>query len=304
MTCQPICDSTTDPCRPGQRNYFCLFLKGFLLVPALAAWSSGAEPPAKTIVFFGGAKTHGPGAHEHLKGAQLLKKCLETAANVPPVKTKLFLDAWPKDPGELDSAATIVLFWEGWGLHLVNRRNMEKVQKLDQLMKRGVGLVCFHAATAVEDNVENFYLDWVGGNKKIGYSLHPMARNINVALSSPTHPICRGVKPMRFPEEEFYCKIFFQPGDQRITPLLTAPLPPERPEGQVIGWACERAGGGRAYACTGPHYHASFRDDDFRKLTMNAILWTAGIEVPREGVRSKVLPEDFSAPATPRPRKP
>jgi hypothetical protein len=25
-------------------------------------------PPGKRIVFFGGVKTHGPGAHEHLKG--------------------------------------------------------------------------------------------------------------------------------------------------------------------------------------------------------------------------------------------
>ena len=29
---------------------------------------SGPEPPVKTLVFFGGVKTHGPGAHEHLKG--------------------------------------------------------------------------------------------------------------------------------------------------------------------------------------------------------------------------------------------
>jgi type 1 glutamine amidotransferase len=250
----------------------------------------GVEPvpdqPSKTIVFFGGVKTHGAGEHEHLKAAQLLKQCLETAANVPRVKTQIYLDAWPKNPADLDTAAAIVLTWEGWDAHLVSRRNPEKVRKLDQLMKRGVGLVCFHAATAVEDDVEEKYLDWVGGNKKIGYSLHPMARNLALALSTPGHPLCRGVKPMQFPEEEFYCNILFRAGDKRTTPILTAMLPPERPEKQVVAWACERADGGRAFACTGPHYLASFRNDDLRRLALNAILWTAKIEVPEGGVSS------------------
>ncbi len=264
----------------------------FLVLPVLAsrAWGAepGVQPTTKTIVLFGGVKTHGPGAHEHLKGAQLLKKCLESAADIPPLKTQIYLDTWPKDPSQLDHAATIVVMWEGWAAHLVSGRHPERVQKLDQLMKQGVGLVCFHAATAVEDDVEEHFLDWLGGNKKIGYSLHPMARDVSLALASPGHPICRGVQAMKFPEEEFYCRIFFRPGDKRITPLLTAMLPPERPERQIVAWACERSDGGRAFACTGPHYHASFQNDDFRRLALNAILWTAKIEVPQRGVRSTV----------------
>ena len=155
-------------------------------------------------------------------------------------------------------------------------------------MKRGVGFVCFHAATAVEDQSEEYYLDWIGGNKKVGYSLHPMVRSINLSLASPEHPVCCGVKPMTLRNEEFYCKILFRPGDRRIAPILTAMLPPERPEEQVVGWACERTDGGRAFACTGPHQHASFQNDDFRRLAMNAILWTAKLDVPTGGVSSTV----------------
>jgi type 1 glutamine amidotransferase len=247
-----------------------------------------SDPSRKLVVFFGGVKTHGPGAHEHLKGAQLLKQCLETAANVPRVRTQIYLDAWPKDARELDEAATIVLMWEGWGAHLVSQRNAEKVHKLDQLMRRGVGFVCLHAATAVEDRCESYYLDWVGGNKKVKYSLHPMVSSINLSLASPEHPLCRGVKPMTLRNEEFYCKILFRSGDERVTPVLTAMLPPERPEQQVVAWACQRADGGRAFACTGPHQHASFRNDDFRRLVLNAVLWTAKIEVPTGGVTSNV----------------
>jgi len=254
---------------------------GLLIVWCVVRGAWGAEPAGKKIVFFGGVKTHGPGAHEHLKGAQLLKDLVDRSEIAPRPRTRIYLDAWPKDPSELDDAATIVLLWEGWDKHLVRSSNAEQVRKLDQLIGRGVGLVCFHAATAVDDDVEKYYLDWLGGNKNKQHSLHPMARSIEVALASPEHPICRGVRPMRFPEEEFYCKILFRPDDKRITPILTAMLPPDRPEKQIVGWACERADGGRAFACTGPHYHASFQQEDFRRLVLNAILWTAKIEPPK-----------------------
>ena len=203
------------------QRFGCLWAGAALLATIQGfAWARAGEltaaAPAKKIVFFGGVKTHGPGAHEHLQGAQLLKQWFDTTPGLPPTRTQIFLDAWPKDSGELDAAATIVLMWEGWDLHLISSRNKDKVEKLDRLMRRGVGLVCFHAATAVDNDVEPQFLDWVGGNKKRDYSLHPMARNVEIALAAPDHPVCRGVQPMRFAEEEFYCKIFFRPGDRRV----------------------------------------------------------------------------------------
>jgi hypothetical protein len=73
-------------------------------------------------------------------------------------------------------------------------------------------------------------------------------------------------------------------------------LPPEAPEKQVVGWVCQRADGGRAFGCTGPHYHANFRNDDLRRLVLNAILWTAKIEVPQGGVQSRVPAEEGLKP--------
>jgi len=273
----------------------CLLLVALLWSSALVGGTPGAEPkagsPARKIVFFGGAKTHPPGAHEHLEGAKLLKRCIDTAAKVPRLQTSIHLDSWPQDPAELEGVATIVLTWEGWDRHLVSSRHAERVRKLDQLMRHGVGLVCLHAATAVEDDVEKYFLDWLGGNKKPKYSEHWMTQRLEVALAAPAHPICRGVRPMRFPAEEFYSRIFFRPDDPRVTPILTAMLPPDRPAPQIVGWTCERASGGRGFACTGPHFHASFANDDFRRLVLNAILWTARIEVPQGGVQSTLLPQ-------------
>jgi len=274
-------------------------LSCFLLVAVLGSWAlagrtPGADPeagsPAKKIVFFGGVKTHPPGAHEHLEGAKFLKRCIDTAPNIPRLETSIYLDSWPQDPAELDDAATIVLTWEGWDQHLVSSRYAERVRKLDQLMLHGVGLVCLHAATAVDDDVEKHFLDWLGGNKKREYSEHWMAQPLEVDLAAPGHPISRGVRPMRFPAEEFYSRIFFRPDDPRVTPILMALLPPARPAPQIVAWTCERADGGRGFACTGPHFHASFGNDDFRRLVLNAILWTAKIVVPQGGVLSTVSP--------------
>lgn len=260
-------------------------LPHFVTIACLLCLCTAAVAQERHIVLFGGVKTHGPGAHEHPKDAKLWKDWLDRTPGLPPLKTQLYLDTWPKDPSELDRADTIVVFWEGWERHLLNSRHPERAKKLDQLMRRGVGFVCFHAATAVDNDVENLFLDWVGGNKKRDYSLHPMARNVKLALATPEHPVCRGVRPMEFPEEEFYCKIMFRPNDRRITPILTTMLPPGKPEKQVVAWCCERADGGRAFACTGPHYHANYQQPDMCKLVLNAILWTAKIDVPPDGFR-------------------
>jgi hypothetical protein len=92
-----------------------------------------------------------------------------------------------------------------------------------------------------------------------------------------------------------------------VTPILTD-LPPDstltRPDGphsgnpavrkaiankqpQHMAWATERAGGGRGFGFTGGHVHWNWGHDQFRKLMLNAIAWTAKVEVPEAGVPSK-----------------
>ena len=49
---------------------------------------------------------------------------------------------------------------------------------------------------------------------------------------------------------------------------------------QHVAWAYERSEGGRGFGFTGGHNHVSWQDDNYRKIMLNAILWTAGMEVP------------------------
>ena len=45
--------------------------------------------------------------------------------------------------------------------------------------------------------------------------------------------------------------------------------------------------GGRGFGFTGLHNHKNLADDNFRTLLLNAVAWTAGLEVPKGGVPSK-----------------
>lgn len=239
------------------------------------------------IVFIGGADTHGPGAHDHRAGVALLRKWVDGVTNVNNIETEFYLDKLPTNLEELNGAATIVLMWEGWSKHIFNTASPEVIKAFSELMNRGTGLVTLHAATAVSDNVENRFLALTGGNKKQHYSTHPMVKNQKLKNATPNHAILRDVSPMTFPEEEFYRKINFDHSAGRITPILRALPEGGNPEERVVAWAFERKDGARAYSCTGPHFHSSFSNKDFKQLTLNAILWTAQLEIPAGGVKTK-----------------
>ena len=58
-------------------------------------------------------------------------------------------------------------------------------------------------------------------------------------------------------------------------------------------WATERADGGRGFGFTGGHFHRNWGDENFRKIVLNAILWTAKVDVPENGVQCSISPEEL-----------
>ena len=73
--------------------------------------------------------------------------------------------------------------------------------------------------------------------------------------------------------------------DARLKPILVT-RPPGEAEDQNVAWAVERKDGGRGFGFTGGHYFANWSDENFRRLILNAIVWTARAEVPAGGVDS------------------
>jgi type 1 glutamine amidotransferase len=274
-----------------------------LLIGTFAAFADD-----KKVVFIAGMPSHGPGAHEHRAGCLLLKSCLD---NVPGVTSMVYSNGWPDNPAAFDGASTIVIYSDGGGAHPLLRDDHLKI--MGDLMKKGVGLVCLHYA--VEPTIEKGekeFIDWIGGAFEINWSVNPeWLADFN---SLPDHPITRGVQPFKI-EDEWYFHMRFGDGMKGVTPILTAVPTPSttkrndgphegnpsvrevvaRGDSQPVAWAIERANGGRGFGFTGAHYHHNWGNENFRKVVLNAILWTAKMDVPKDGVSSLVTPEKLKA---------
>ncbi len=270
------------------------------LITLVTALTASAGTPK--IVFLAGPPSHGPGDHEHRAGCLLFKSCLD---KLPGVVSEVYSNGWPQDPkAAFAGAATVVVYSDGGGGHPLLQD--DRLKTIGDLMKKGVGLVCLHyAVEPTKEKGEKEFLDWLGGCFEMNWSVNPTWHADFEAL--PTHPITRGVKPFSM-TDEWYFHMRFRDGMKGVIPILSA-VPPEstmsRPDGphegnpavreavklgepQVLAWASERPDGGRGFGFTGGHYHHNWGNDNIRKLVLNAILWTAKVEVPPGGVDSKV----------------
>ncbi len=167
----------------------------------------------------------------------------------------------------------------------------------------------------------NEFRDWLGGYFEQYWSVNPhWTANFK---ELPKHPISNGVQPFST-RDEWYYHMRFRKGMKGVTPVLTD-LPPadtlKRGDGphsgnpdvrkavledqapQHVAWAVEREDGGRGFGFTGGHFHKGWANDNQRKLVLNAILWTAKAEVPAEGVKSEVTPEELAANLDPKGKR-
>ncbi|HXI69133.1 MAG TPA: ThuA domain-containing protein [Verrucomicrobiae bacterium] len=285
-------------------------MKKLFLALALLAWFTTAPTFAadKKIVLIAGKPSHGPGEHEHNAGLLLFQKCL---AAVPGINVVEISGGWPTNEAMLNDAAAIVIYGDGGGGHPALQG--DHLKTLDALMEKGVGLVCIHyAVEPTLDRGEKEFLSWLGGCFEINWSVNPVWQAEFKSL--PAHPITRGVQPFAL-QDEWYFNMRFVDGMKGVTPILTA-VPPaatmSRSDGphegnpavrsavaagepQTVAWAFENAYGGRGFGFTGGHYHKNWADANMRKLVLNGILWTAKVEVPKDGVASEVTADDLKA---------
>ena len=254
--------------------------------------------PKKKVVFISGKPSHGRMKHEHRAGNMILAKRLNESGL--PIEAVVLEDiGYPKNESILDGADTIVIFCTGHGNHLLN----PKLNEFDALMKKGTGVVMIHWATeAVSGAPGDKFLQWMGGFCDLNWSVNP---HWKPNFKPRKHAIWNGVQPFSVDDEWYYHMRFIE-DRTGFTPILTD-VPPmdtlKRPDGmrsgnpavrkavangesQHVGWAYERPEGGRGFGFTGGHNHDSWQDDNYRKVMLNAILWTAGMEVPKKGVNS------------------
>jgi type 1 glutamine amidotransferase len=268
-------------------------------------WLSGQATPEapKTIIFVAGPKDHGaPGRHEYRKDLNVMKYCIDHASNISGVATRIYEGRVPAI-ASLRNPAAIVLESSGdrtpeetHALFPPNDTTDQKTydpwttQRLiqfDDLMKKGTGLAIFHYTThVVNETAQKYFLDWVGGYYKTGYSKVVMD-TWTTALASPSHPVLRGVAPLTYTEEIFTNEVL--PADARRIMLVTG-----KSKGGVdspIAWVVQREGGGRGFVMAGQDTHKNLAEESNRRLLVNGILWAAHVEVPKEGVSCEI-PDD------------
>jgi type 1 glutamine amidotransferase len=295
-----------------------LLMIGAAAVGALAVSSATANPAAKKttkIVMIAGHPSHGPGEHEFNAGIMLLADCLKK--NVPNVEPVIVKGDWPTDESVFEGASSIVFYMDGGDRHpMIVSNHLETMKKY---MDKGVGLVCMHYGVEFPKGpAGNQLLEWLGGYYETAWSTNP--HWVADIKSYPKHPIANGVKPFAV-RDEWYFNMRFRPDMKGITPIIVAKPDDEARSGktsaprgpykhiveasgrdEILAWATVRPNNGRAFGFTGGHFHKNWGDDQQRKLVLNAILWTAHVPVPKNGVESTVTPEQLSANLDPKGR--
>ena len=277
-----------------------ILLLGLLCCLGSGVWTAEQKPARKKIVLIAGKKSHGPvgnGIHDYGWSVRLLRIMLENSNIKEQVAVEVHLDGWPKNPKTLETADTILIVSDGRdgdryeeAPHLASE---ERVRFMERQIKRGCGFLTFHFSTFAPEKYARQMLDWSGGyfqwetNGKRQWFSAIQTREAEVKLGSPDHPLSRGLKPFRM-REEFYYNLRFDPKDKALKPIWVVPeLAGREPHGKVVAWARERADGGRGFGTSAGHFYDNWKHEPFRKLILNALAWTAKIEVPRHGVEAR-----------------
>ena len=252
---------------------------------------------AKKIVLIAGNPSHGRGSHEHVGGmllfADLINKYVDGASAV-------VSQGWPTDASVLKDASAFAIYSDGGEGHLI----MPHLDEAAELAKKGVGVAMLHyAVEVIKGKPGDCFLEWIGGYFEMNWSVNPHWTAEFKSL--PKHPINNGVKPFTM-DDEWYYHMRFRKNMEGVTSVLST-LPPdstlERPDGthsgnpdvrkavankepQHLGWCVERPDGGRGFGFTGGHFHDKWAVDDVRKFVLNALIWTAKLEVPKNGVET------------------
>ncbi|QDV10540.1 Trehalose utilization [Rosistilla oblonga] len=279
------------------------------------------------LVLVAGKPSHPPRLHEFNAGVQLLAKCLQ---DVPGLQTDVVLNGWPKDESILDQADAIVFYMDGGARHEVVQEEGRRLKMLDALAKKGVGLGFMHYGVEIlADQASDEFKRWIGGHYENMFSCNPIWEPQFANL--PEHPITRGVKPFAIQDEWYFNMRFVAdiPGnesreveDLKFVPILVAapndavrdgpyvypkgPYPhiqASKGRAEAMLWTVERPDGGRGFGFTGGHFHDNWGNDDFRKVVLNTMLWTAKVEVPAEGVVSSISEEQLNANLDPKPSR-
>ncbi|HCR31328.1 MAG TPA: hypothetical protein DIV79_15080 [Opitutae bacterium] len=272
----------------------------FVYLCVFAASSFSAFGQTKRILFIAGEPSHGWNRHEFPAGCELLASCLNRSSL--PVETSIS-QGWPDNQATLEDADAIVIYSDGNEKHVARG----KADILNDLYQKGTGFAILHYALEPGEPALDAFLEIaIGGYFKVDWSVNPVW-----TLESPRfakHPINSGIEDIKL-EDEWYYHMKFQPDSPGIIHLLQT-VPPLSSLGedgprtgnptvreavrngvpQSLAWAHIGEDNQRGFGYTGGHFHYNWNQPGARKLALNGIAWTAGLEIPETGIDSEIAP--------------
>ena len=246
---------------------------------------SWAREPEVRIILIGGPKSEGPARHDYPAGIRLLKELLESSPDIRAlgerVRVEAYPDGWPRNGAALDGAATIVWYFDGLDQHPL--RDARRRAEFEAGMRDGRGLVALHQSSTVPADDKALDLGrWLGAAR---FGMQDRVTDmVSLELAAKDHPVSRGLARTRY-HDELFPTFRSAEAERGVTPILDASA-----GGKTFpaAWALERADTGRAFAFSGAHYLLALDQPVVRRMILNAIFWTARLDVPKDGVRSEM----------------
>lgn len=260
----------------------------FVLSLVVAAVLACEVEATTKVLLIGKQPDHPFGTHMYLHTCDVLSKCLELNG----IEEIEVSDGWPREPGVLEGVDTIVVYATPAAEFLLDGEHRNEVT---ELLDAGVGLVTLHWASSVhKENFERLgprWMSYLGGTWISNVGLHTGESPLRQL--APEHPVCRG-----WQEYQLHDEYYLNPNVGEATPVLQV-MAKEDPV--VVGWAYKRKNEGRSYATTLGHFYRNFQQEPFRRMVVNAILWTAHVEVPEVGANVALSEEELALPPQPEP---
>ena len=274
----------------------------FKFLITLFIFTSFLQAENKKILFLAGKPSHSSGDHEFRAGCMILADKLNNSGL--PIEAKVHYYGWPEDESIFDGVDACVIYADAGG------RFGDKYEFLDKKVKKdGMGIMFMHYGVHPSKQVgEKYFKNWIGAYMDDHISVNPHWIADVKAITS--EDISRGITPFTA-YDEFYFNMVWPTKDECAScrPVAVATPSPERivryinmwnmhgekcfGKEQALMW-CRDAKpeeGGRGIGFVGGHYHRNWAIDEFRQLVLNAIVWTARMEVPKGGVPAGTVSE-------------
>ena len=267
------------------------FAKLIIAACAIFALVGCSKKPAK-IVFYAGNSVHYWGDHENEATCLLLEKAVNKA--FPDIKTEILCMQKGATFADIKDAAAVVVVAEG-GKNSPFKGSENAVKNL---AKHGVNFGVLHYALQPDKKAnEPFISNICGGVYETYWSVNPIWK-ANVVLDK-SHPISNGVADFSL-VDEWYFNIRL--AENAVSVAKAAP--PDRVrkgrngahsgndyvrqnlgKSETLLWTYSDSTH-RGFGFTGGHSVWALKNDNYRRLLLNAVVWLAKKDLPQSGVES------------------